>query len=174
MNIETGDIILVRGNHPIISPLIRWFTKSEYTHVGLAVTSDFIYEIDVGKRLAINPLTYEDFDVFRYKYGLTKKQKEKMKQYAIEKAKQNKGYDWFRIFSFVLEKFFSHRFLWDISNREICSEIVDEIYMSAGIDLIPDRETGNIRPGDLVNSPVLVKVCSSADLSADAYKSFIK
>jgi len=51
IKVEPGDIILVRGNTPIISRLIRWFTESEYTHVGIALNSYFIYEIDIKKRI---------------------------------------------------------------------------------------------------------------------------
>jgi uncharacterized protein YycO len=161
MPIETGDIILVRGKHPIVSSLIRWFTQSEYTHVGMAVDADWIYEIDAHKSLAIHPMTYTDYDVFRYKYGLTREQKEKMRQYATKKAKENQGYDWLRIISFVFEKWFGHHFLWDFRKREICSEIVDEVYASVGIDLVPDRPKGYVRPCDLANSPLLEKVESS-------------
>jgi uncharacterized protein YycO len=168
MNIQAGDIILVRGSHPIVSPLIRWFTNSEYTHVGIAINADLIYEIDIFKRMAIHPMKHENFDVFRYKNGLTKEQKKIMQNYAIKKAKENEGYDWLRIIAFALEKFFAYPIALDRANREVCSEIVDEIYMAAGIDLVPNRKTGHVRPADLAASPQLMKVYSSIEKSTDS------
>lgn len=156
--IQAGDIILVRGNHPIISPIVRWFTGSEYTHVGLAVTSSLIYEININKKMGIHYNTHEDYDVFRYKYGLTIDQKRKMAQYAIDQALKNNGYDWLKVISFALEKIFRVPFVFDQVNRKICSEIVDKIYASVGIDLVPYKKTGHVTPYDLSQSQLLYKV----------------
>lgn len=153
-----GDIILVRGKTPIISSLIRWFTNSEYTHVGIAVGKNHIYEIDMNAKMGIHPMKHEDYDIFRYKHGLTREEMHIMKNYAIEQAIQNQGYDWLKIIAFALEKFFKGPFLYDTINKEVCSEIVDKIYAAAGIDLLPDRVDGHVRPADLANSPLLYKV----------------
>jgi hypothetical protein len=160
MNIQAGDIILVKGDTPIISPLIQWFTDSEYTHVGLAVTSELIYEIDINKDLAIRPLTHAHYDVFRYEDGLSAEQRIAMQWYALGRAKENKGYDWLRILAFALEKIFRSPFVFDEVNRVICSEIVDNIYTHVGIDLIPDRKDGHVSPAQLALSPYLTKVFS--------------
>jgi hypothetical protein len=160
MDIRAGDIILVKGDTPIISPLIEWFTDSEYTHVGLAVTSDLIYEIDVTKDLAIRPIKHENFDVFRYREGLTDWQKVEMRSYALKKARDNKGYDWLRIIAFALEKLFRMPFVFDEVNHVICSEIVDNIYNHVGIDLLPGRKDGHVSPAQLATSPLLIKVFS--------------
>ena len=158
--IQTGDILLFKGTTPIISPIIRWFTDSEYTHAALAITENLIYEIDFNKRLAIRPIREETYDVFRYKYGLTWKQQNAIKTYAIERANTNKGYDWLRILSFGLQKIFQTKKAFDEANRVICSEIVDQIYAHIGIDLVPDRENGDVAPSHLALSPYLVKVFS--------------
>lgn len=159
--IQPGDIIFVKGDTPIISPIIRWFTSSEYTHVGLAVSSDLIYEIDINKKMAIHPMKHKNYDVFRYKHGLTESHKTQMQQYAIQKAKENQGYDWWRIIGFGIEKFFLTRYIFDRVNYEVCSEIADMIYHKIGIDLVPDRDTGNVTPAHLSHSPELIKVFSS-------------
>lgn len=158
MDIQIGDIILVRGRTPIISSLIRWFTESEYTHVGIAVGKNLIYEIDIDKEMGLHPNAHKDFDIFRYKYHLTEKQKQKMKEYAIYKANINRGYDWLRVIGFALEKIFKTPFVFDAVNRKVCSEIVDIIYASVGIDLLPDRVDGHVTPGHIANSPFLYKV----------------
>lgn len=159
MNIETGDIILVRGSTPIISPLIRWFTGSEYTHAGIAITSDWIFEIDMNQDLALRPVKrHKDFDVFRYKDGLTVDQKTRIIQKAERRARNNKGYDWLKILGFIFEKLFRTQFVFDSINHVICSEIVDLLYDAVGIDLLPDRKTGHVTPGDIAKSPVLKKI----------------
>lgn len=160
MNIQAGDIILVKGDTPIISPLIKWFTNSEYTHVGLAVMPDLIYEIDVNKDLAIRPIKHDNYDVFRVKGGLSREQRRSMQLYAIERAKENEGYDWLRILAFALEKVFRSPFVFHEVNRVVCSEIVDNIYTHVGIDLLPDREDGHVSPAQLATSPLLTKVFS--------------
>jgi hypothetical protein len=162
MDIQTGDIILVRGKVPIISPLIRWFTKSEYTHVGVAINNMWIFEIDVNKRMAIHPIEHEDYDVFRYKKGLTEHQQDLLKQYMFIRAKESEGYDWLRIIKFAFERFFKFPFKFDSLNREVCSEITDIMYGLLHIDLVPEREVGDVRPSDIATSKQLNKVGSSA------------
>jgi hypothetical protein len=159
--IQAGDIILVRGNMPIISRAIRWFTNSEYTHVALAVTDELIFEIDIDKDLAIRPLTYKDFDVFRYKEGLTLSQKASLQEYATQIAKTNEGYDWLRILRFAFEKLFRTKKTFHDMNRVVCSEIVDNLYHHIDVDLVPERVDGDVTPGHLANSPELIKVFSS-------------
>lgn len=158
--IQTGDIILVKGDTPIVSRVIRWFTKSEYTHSAIAITENLVYEIDINKRLAIRPLDSKNYDVFRYKHGLTNEQQIMMQVYANEKAEENKGYDWLHILSFAIQKLFRTKKVYEEANKVICSEIVDNIYGQLGIDLVPDREDGDVTPAHLSQSPCLTKVIS--------------
>lgn len=158
-DIQTGDIIFVRGNTPIISPLIRWFTGSEYTHIGVAIGQDLICEIDFNSDLAIRPIgRHEDYDVYRMMYGLSSSEKEDIRELMIEAAITNKGYDWLRIINFVIKKFLPFPFILDKLNKVICSEIIDVLYMGIGIDLLPYKKTGDVSPGDLVKSPFLEKI----------------
>jgi hypothetical protein len=159
--IQTGDIILVRGNMPIVSSLVRWFTNSEYTHVAMAVSDELVIEIDINKDLAIRPLTYDNYDVFRYKKGLSVSQQASLQYYATQVAKTSKGYDWLRILQFACEKLFRTKKTFNEVHRFVCSEIVDNLYDHINIDLVPEREDGNVTPGQLANSPKLIKVSSS-------------
>ncbi|ECP9029755.1 hypothetical protein FU976_08040 [Campylobacter jejuni] len=159
--IQAGDIILVRGNTPVISRAIRWFTNSEYTHVALAVTEDLILEIDINKDLAIRPLTHENYDVYRYKNGLTMSQKTSMAKRAIQIASTNKGYDWLAIVRFAFEKLFLTKKAFQNAKRLVCSEIVDNLYNHIHIDLVPGRIDGDVAPGHFTSSPELIKVYSS-------------
>jgi hypothetical protein len=162
--IEPGDIILIKGSRPVISRIIRWFTGSEYTHVGMAVSASHIYEIDIDKKLGIHEFNEVSYDVFRYKNGLTDEQKFMMKNHAIQQALLNRGYDWLRIVSFGLEKIFKTKKTFDWANKVVCSEIIDNLYMYAGIDLVPKRHNGDVTPAHLAASTELIQVFSSQEL----------
>lgn len=166
MGIQTGDIILVKGHTPFISRIIKWFTKSEYTHVGIAYSHDLIFEIDMNRQMGIYPIRSDDYDVFRYKEGLTHEQKKALKKYAIKRAYANEGYDWKRIIRFAIERFINLPYIYDTMNKEVCSEIADNLYGNLGIDIAPDRSPGDVRPCDIANSPVLKKVKSVGPLAA--------
>jgi len=156
--IQAGDILLFKGTTPIISALVRWFTDSDYTHVGIAVTSDFVYEIDIDRQLAIHPIRDDVYDVFRYKEGLSNEQKVTMQMVAIDRAKTNEGYDWLHILSFGLRKIFKTKKTFEEANKVICSEIVDNLYNCIGIDLIPNKEDGDVLPSDFESSSQLIRV----------------
>lgn len=160
MNLQTGDIILIKGSTPIISPLIRWFTQSTYTHAAMVVTEDLIYEVNINKDLAIRPLKELEYDVFRCKKNLSKKEKRILLREAVKRSKDNKGYDWMRILAFAIERIIKAPFGIHAKNRVVCSEIVDYLYAAAGIDLVPDREDGYVAPGHIANSPLLFKVAT--------------
>lgn len=158
--IQPGDVLLFKGTTPIISPLIRWATNSEYTHVAIAVSEDLVYEIDIDRRLAIHPIREGQYDVFRYRYGLTPHQRAQLTSHAIRRAKKSRGYDWFKILSFGLEKIFRFPIIFNEINNEVCSEIVDYLFDDIGIDLVPDRERGHVTPAHISASPELIKVFS--------------
>lgn len=159
--IQTGDIILVRGNTPLISRAIRWFTNSEYTHVALAVSEDQVFEIDINKRLAIHPLEHKNYDIYRYKHGLTLSQKASLRYYADQVATTNKGYDWWRAIGFAMQKLFKTKKTFNMLHRVVCSEIVDNFYNHIHIDIVPEHEDGDVTPGHFEYSPKLIKVGSS-------------
>lgn len=159
VDIQTGDILFFKGKTPIISPVIRWFTKSEFTHVGMAFSNNLVFEIDGNKDMAIRPIKRDvEIVVYRYKRKLTAKQKSMIKGKAITRAKHNKGYDWWRIIGFAIERFVKLPWSFDMKNREVCSEIVDYIYKDIGIDLVPDRADGDVRPSDLAKSSQIIEI----------------
>lgn len=67
--IETGDLIAVRGRNGVLAPLTRFFTRSPYTHVGIAFWIKgelWMSEINGGHNHAVplSQLDGIDFDVF--------------------------------------------------------------------------------------------------------------
>lgn len=70
--IQTGDAILVRGRHGLLTPLTKFFTsrKQGYTHAGLAFwigTELWMGEINGGRNHAVplSQLQNESFDVYK-------------------------------------------------------------------------------------------------------------
>jgi uncharacterized protein YycO len=160
MAIETGDLIFVRDQPDLISRLICWFTGSRYSHVGMIYQDDLIYEINLSRQLAIYPNRYKHYDIYRYKKGLTHLQKIMLQDQAAAEAKVNEGYDLPKIFEFALMKWIKKPFVLKQNKKKICSEIVDNLYLSIGIDLVPERINGDVRPVDLVKSSQLKRIYS--------------
>jgi hypothetical protein len=67
--IETGDVIEIKGTKGFLTPLTKYFTSSEYTHVGIAYWMDkrlWLVEINGGKNhiIPFTQLADEAFDVY--------------------------------------------------------------------------------------------------------------
>lgn len=75
--IETGDLIAVKGKSGPLAPLTKFFTRSEYTHVGVAFWMNdglWLAETNAGNNHAIpcSQLEHEDIDVFKCPKALDK------------------------------------------------------------------------------------------------------
>lgn len=71
--IKTGDLIAVRDVHGLLGKLTTFFTRSPYTHTGVAVwLGDRLFMADLNSgRNALHALSQLDnFDVFEPPYGL--------------------------------------------------------------------------------------------------------
>ena len=155
MKLQTGDILLHKGQR-WTSKIIRWFTKSPYTHVAIVFDNDRVLEIDINKKLSIYEVDQRfSYEVYRHIDGLTDETKNIMKAKMVERKTTLRGYDWMKIFSLGLSKVLRKPFFLDMKNYVICSEIVDMIYSDIGIDLIPEAVIGHITPNDIAGSPCL-------------------
>jgi hypothetical protein len=151
MPFQVGDILFVRGDS-WFSPIIKWVLRSEFSHVAVAIGPNQICEIDIFKRMRIIDNPYKDYEVYRYRGGLTKQQKQQLVDYLKEKCKTTMGYDYPRILSILFQILFKWHIVIDDKNRFICSEIIDAAYQHIGIDLIQARDTGDVTPPDLLNA----------------------
>jgi len=48
---NSGDILLFSGKHSIISSIIKWWTNSYYSHVGIVLKNPYIYHNDIYSEL---------------------------------------------------------------------------------------------------------------------------
>jgi hypothetical protein len=158
MSFEIGDILFVRGETPVVSSLIKSFLHSEYSHVAIAVGPNEICEIDVFQNMRILPNPYTNYDVYRYKQGLSIEQKKQLHRFLMQKTITNTGYDWGKIAELLIRHFLHWNVLIDEKNRYICSEVIDVAYQTIGIDLLPAFLTGDVTPADLLLSILLIKV----------------
>lgn len=67
--IDDGDLIAVRGKHGLFGALTRFFTRSPYTHVGVALWLDgglWMAELNGGRNhlVPVSQLADQDLDVF--------------------------------------------------------------------------------------------------------------
>lgn len=71
--IQTGDLIAVRGRHGIISAATRFFTRDPHTHTGIAVwigSRLFMAELNSGRNHLTALSQLADFDVYAPPPGL--------------------------------------------------------------------------------------------------------
>ena len=146
---NTGDIILVKNNK-LISKIIKWWTKSEYSHVALAVDDLHMYETnyDTNSHIKIIDFPTNMYDIYRLK-DTSKLDTEKLNKFMKEHLKNK--YDLGEIFKIVFKINTP-----DDDGKYICSMLVREAFLDQGIDLTPGIEIPT--PEDLSHSELLYKV----------------
>lgn len=159
-----GDIVFVKGNTFLVSRLIRWLTKSEFTHVGIVTAEGELFEIDAFKKLGIYPFDHLQYCTYRLKDGLTVEQQNHLNELFAYMPSKSRGYDWMRLISLAIELLFHKSFGYDNIYRYICSEVVDVLYQEIGIDLLPEQMNGHVSPKDLLASKQIVRIYDSASL----------
>jgi hypothetical protein len=165
LKVEPGDLLFIRGDC-YASPFIRFFLKSNYTHVTIAVDEEHICEVDLFRKMEIMKNPYTEYSLFRLREKLTPQQKLVLVDFLKKKCHTSKGYDWWRLISLGLQKYLRLNIVIHAPERYICSEIIDKAYQHLGIDLVEDRVTGDVTPLDLMESTKLVQVyskCQQAD-----------
>lgn len=150
MEMETGDVVFFRAQDTWISKLISKLTKSEYTHVGLALDNFRIIEADRFVNTRIVKFEYDEkiHSLYRSKeVDDTMKEKIYTKAILFEKY----PYDYFQIFQWL----FRFLFGWNVSiinraNRLICSELIDYTFIASGMTRSHHRQVGDVTPGMLI------------------------
>lgn len=154
---NVGDIIFYETS-TFIGSIIRFVTKIPFSHVALAVGPKNIIEANSfvrSRKLLFNETKYKRVKVMRYKTELTEKQKLEL----IENSHKLLGrkYDYWGIFLLFLRIVFRVKIdrLKDDYTKLWCSELVDYVYETIGIDLVPQLENNYVTIEDLEKSPVL-------------------
>ena len=151
MKMEVGDLLFIKGDC-YASPIIRFFLKSEYTHVTIAMDHSTICEVDLFTKMKVMKNPYKEFDLYRLKRKLTEKEQKELTEFLLEKCMTSKGYDWWRLLSLCFKKYFRWNLVIHEQDRYICSEIIDKAYQHIGVDLVEERVTGDVTPIELMES----------------------
>lgn len=147
-------IALHRGRG-LLSRLIQWQTRSEYSHASLQLPDGLCVEAreGVGVRalpeLAIAP--GESVDLFRVE-GVTATQHAEIAAFA--RAQLGKPYDYTMVARFVSRRQESRA----SRGKWFCSELVYAACQQAGVVLLRDTEPWEVSPGLLARSPRLLPV----------------
>lgn len=143
-------ICLHRGTGAI-SRLIRWQTRSEYSHASMILGSGLFIEARefIGVR-ALQSLTApagEEVDLFHVEMSAT--QMEEAADFAL--AQLGKPYDYTMVARFVSRRDASRA----SSGKWFCSELVYASLQVAGVSLLRDTQPWEVSPGLLARSPLL-------------------
>jgi hypothetical protein len=140
---RAGDIVFVRGN-TLISRLIRFFDKGEFTHVAIAVSDTHVVEAQRFTPVRIAPMmTFEDYELVSL--DLTEEQRDKLIKLAFQATGQL--YDYVQAFSYVFRRFLRTG-VWNNPNAVICSELVAKLLADVGY-LEPSAEIFDYTPNEL-------------------------
>jgi uncharacterized protein YycO len=116
----------------------------------LAVSETEIMEADRFIKVRVRKLEADEVVMVR-KANLTPSQKVQL--LSIASKQLNKGYDYKSILKWLLRLLFKWNVNFvDNANTLLCSELIDRCYQSIGIDLVPERATGDVTPYHLLKS----------------------
>lgn len=159
VDLQPGDIILFKGKG-IVSSLVKFFTKSKYSHAAMVLTDNMIIEANWYKNVNIVEFKYDSntMEIYRLKGGLNANQQLILLQSSYDML--NKYYDYAQLLGYVLERFIGKQYNnpLNFDNFIICSELIDKSYHKLGIDLVEYRSYGNVTPDDLAKSKHLERI----------------
>ncbi len=163
--IQDGDIVLFRGKS-LISRIIRWVTRSDYTHAGILAWWN-------GRLMLIeavaNGIVASRMSIVVYKYSGHVElwtTKNKLVRSEVLRAAQlllGKRYSTIKLFRNL------KRMILGCGRREapdpeeppegfVCSEFVSRVWRAGGIDLSHDSPDMFTKPSDIARSPRVHKV----------------
>ena len=157
MDIQPGDVIFYRPEG-FIGTIISKLTRSEYSHVSLAVDATTIIEANRFIKSRVVDLNYAD-DIHRV-YRL-RNISPGQQEFIVENALTMVGarYDYAQIFGLWLRLVFSiESKIFNKVNKYICSEIIDKAFI---LSMVPRKDNliiGEVSPQELLEKYDLVKV----------------
>lgn len=163
---KDGDILLFCGKGPL-SWIIRWKTKSVYSHAGIvAWWGERLMVLEaIGKGVIASPISqalqhyHGGFDYFALKETtpISQEQRNKMVHYAQNQI--GKPYNTRAVILFFFRLLFGLRLSRsDIrrpASKFFCSHYVAAIYNTVGLDLIKNLSDNFTSPEEIAKSPLI-------------------
>lgn len=143
-------VALFRGPG-LVSRLIRWQTRSAYSHAAMILPSGAVIESREGKGVRqlpkLAPQNGEVVDLFSVE--VTDSQLEDIAWFL--NAQLGKAYDWTMVARFLTRRQESR----GSTGKWFCSELVYAAFQQSGVDLLRATEPWEVSPGLLARSPLL-------------------
>lgn len=132
---QAGDIVFVQGR-TLISKIIRFFDKGDFSHVAMAVSPNLIIEAQYGTKVRIVPFRFDYADCEIIDLHLTEVQRRQIQINANRYV--GKRYDYMQAIGMGLKRGI------DNHNAYICTEIIHELlnligYMCCIQDMKPNQ-----------------------------------
>lgn len=157
MDIRPGDIVFYRPTG-LIGWAISKITRSEYSHVALAIDAYNIIEADKFIKSRISNLYYIEniHSVYRLK-DTTDQQRQQIVNNAMTML--DVGYDYKQILGLYFRLVFHKEYsTFNQANKYICSEIVDNAFIQAEVPRKDNKHLGDITPQELFDKYELIRV----------------
>lgn len=147
-------IVLYKGKSRL-SRAIRWWTRTEFSHVGVErANGNFLEAWTHGVRMVADYATDHargtPVEWYRIE-GAKPAQREAMERFIVSQL--GKPYDYRGLFGFISRKDYT-----DNPDKWFCSELVFQACKVAGIDLLARVPAYKVSPGAIWTSPRLVLV----------------
>lgn len=152
-----GDVLFFKKKDSFISTIIADFTKSDFTHVGIIVGYDSftqemtIIESDRFIKTRIERIRFDDNQHVLYSVGIKSQEVEdRIVKYAHETI--GTDYDYLQIFGLFLSLVLKGNkcAVFNSSNKYICSELIDMVYVKSGVKRKNLQNVGNVTPQELL------------------------
>jgi len=145
-----GHLGFYRGRS-LVSWCIKWFTRSEYSHVAYIDEMGRVYEA-WSPKIRVMPSIHQGhtpgtiIDLFRFE--LTLDQEAEFVQYLLSRI--DKQYDMRGVLGFISRRAGAQR-----EDRDFCSELILDASRAAGVPLLRLVPSYAVSPGHLSSSPLL-------------------
>lgn len=130
MQFQAGDIIFFRGDG-VISKLVKFFDKGEFSHVAIAISDTQIFHINWNFKAKVDYLYTDNCEIV--KLNLPKEKQQRLAE--IISPYKDSEYDYLQIAWYILKYYFhiSGANLFNYKKRLICSELVSHILFDLGV-----------------------------------------
>jgi uncharacterized protein YycO len=150
-------LIALHKGKSVVSRLIRWQTRSEYSHASLLLEDGCVIESREGsfrtgpggvRKLSSMPAN-ETVDLFRVEAPV-----DWPTMLTWLNGQIGKPYDWTMVARFISRRQASRK----ESGKWFCSELVFAALQKGGVNLLARCEPWEVSPGLLAKSPLLLKL----------------
>lgn len=158
-----GNVIFFKKDNSLLSEIVANITKSEFTHVALIVGFDDLTNVATiieSNRFVATRITttvINENHVIYSPRNITNDERDRVVKYAFKQL--GKKYDYFQILGLFISLLLKgDRYVFfNSSNKLICSELVDRVYLQSGIKRKDMLNVCNITPFELIDKYSMIK-----------------